>query len=83
MPINFNVPHALSPHIVKLIDDNREHLITSAVHDQKTRDKLIAINKSIIDLKNHDPNIVAAWGLACGAGCLTGFDDRVRDGVHN
>jgi hypothetical protein len=79
MPANFNVASTLAPHIVKLIDENRENLINSAVQDEKTRAKLIAINKAILDLKYFDPDIVGAWGLGCGAGCLTGIDDRSID----
>jgi|tagenome__1003787_1003787.scaffolds.fasta_scaffold19180665_1 hypothetical protein len=61
----------LVPHIQQLIAANKEHLIKSAVTDPNSRDKLLAINKAIVELNTHDPHIAAAWGLGCGGSCLT------------
>ena len=64
------ISRELAPYVTRLIDANKEELIKAATVDPKTREKLLAINKAINDLKLHDGSQVAAWGLGCGGGCL-------------
>jgi hypothetical protein len=65
------IPAQAEAAITELIERNRESLIRATIADPATRDSLLEIQRQITDLAGRDPDVVAAWGLGCGAGCLT------------
>lgn len=65
------VPAALESAVVSLIAQNRSELIRATVPDDGGRDELLELEKRITALGTRDPDLVGAWGLGCGAGCIT------------
>jgi hypothetical protein len=68
---------ALSRQVEDLIIKNRAELIKATVKDSAAQKELISIAESIQRIRVKDPNLVAAWGLGCGSGCLVGPGDIV------
>ncbi|MGW5715103.1 hypothetical protein ACWEVP_02965 [Amycolatopsis sp. NPDC003865] len=62
-------PAALDDAVRDLVLNNREELIKRVEPNEEVQRHLIEINQRIEAIRASDPSVVAAWGLACGAGC--------------